>query len=396
MRPRRAHVSTTRRAPTPVASLPVVLAALALAALGGCQADGAGPAPSVTYAEGPPGPYYELVVDVDRVRGLMTVTSNGLPVWREPRFVGVADNQFADALGPGLVSGRNVAAFEVRPGLRRGGPAGPSGWGRSLVVPDQRFSLGVWSADGPRAPGGGYVRGTRVEADAVAAALVRWEAALQREWPRWLASEDALVAAGRGASASEGYGGAALDSAWAWAAAHPFRVETAWVREGGPGGRPGDGGPSFDGLLRDGPVIAGTPADSARLRAYAVRLLALERAGDRAALAAEYRPAFEHGVDAEYVGADAATRDSLVADALTRLPPLGSAEPFAERDVRLRSWAGGRVWELYRDGAPALITVRPPPAPIGPDGQRELSVTTTLSPYVAVVGGRLRVVRFVP
>ena len=378
---------------------PPVLALATLVALAGCRADGAGRAPEpgpVTYLDGRPGPHYDLVVDVDRVRGLMTVTSNGLPVWREPRFVGVADNQLVDRLGPGLVSGRNVAAFRVQPQLRRGGPDGASGYGRSLVVPDQRFALGVWSADEPDGAGGGYVRGTRVEADSVSAAFGRWEAEIQRRWPRWLAAEDSVLAAGGSGGEERDEFGPALRAAWAWAAAHPFEVATSWNRSPGPGGAPADGGPAFDRLLRAGPVIGGTAADSARLRAYAARLLALERAGDRAALADEYRPAFEHGVDAQFPQADGPTRDSLLADAaaLDRdIVDLSGADPFAESDVALRSWAGGRVWELYRPGQPALLRAdAPPPEDPGALGLAYIA----RGAYVAEVGGRLRVVRFGP
>ena len=150
--------------------------------------------------------------------------------------------------------------------------------------------------------------------------------------------------------------GPALDSARTWARANPVVVETSFVRPGG--AAPSDGAPAFDAVFRDARVIAGTPADSARLRAYAVRLRDLSAAHDTAAVF----DAFRHSLTDAFVaagGARAVVEDSASFMESTRARiVMDDVVPFEADEVGLRSWAGGRVWELYRAESkdPLLVT----------------------------------------
>ncbi|WP_420457098.1 hypothetical protein [Rubrivirga sp.] len=168
--------------------------------------------------------------------------------------------------------------------------------------------------------------------------------------------------------------------------ANPLVAEAVFVR---PGGRsPADGAPSFDAVFREAPVIAGTPADSARLRAYAVRLRDLLDGADAEGIYREIGPAINDSVGTYQVTAEG-TRERDLDD--IRREWTRFRTDFDEPDVGLRSWAGGRVWELYRDDEVA-----------GALGKRALllrgddRIETWLRLYVGEVGGELRVVRITP
>ena len=366
--------------PRPVVALAVSLALVAL--LTGCRAesvgaaDGAGPAVD-------PGGRYMLLFSVDDVSGAFAVKANGFPLNRDPVLARSTDDELAVELTPALVSGLNAASVEVVPILARTGPDG-----RGLTAAPVRFGLEVFRGADDDGTGGAWLDETAVTADSTAALFEAYVSALRVRWAGWVASEDSLFAVDPSVRAryeralddvDRAYGwGPALDSARAWVVRHPFEVATRFVRPGG-AGRPSDGAPSFDAVFRDAPVIAGTPADSAALRAYAVRLRDLVAAGDGAALYDEFAPAL---------------RDN---GALHGLPPLpddtlrarwaagpsgwagGHPAPLAPSEVGLRSWAGGRVWELYRPGADGLLQ--------GRDGGPYTEV------YVGEVDGALRVVR---
>ena len=267
--------------------LALALVALTVSACGRGEAAPGDGAPGGD-ALGPSGEY-EVVFEAVDLSGSYVLTANGFPVERPPLTIRARPGQeFGAFLTPALVSGENRAAVEVVPSVRRtsgGVAAGPV-----------RLRLWVEGPDGSVVPGS--ARGVA----ASDSAFGRWRAELERRWPGWVAAEDSALAAdpalARALADSVGrdpragaYGvGPALDSARAWAAAHPVVVATAFVRPGG--ARPSDGAPSFDAVFRSAPVIRGTAADSARLRDYAVRLRDLTVARDTAALWDEFEPAF--------------------------------------------------------------------------------------------------------
>ena len=351
--------------------LPLSLALL----LAGCRGDAStgervipGSPDGVTFVGGRAVVPAEYAVNGEAVdlAGQLTILANGFPVHRDGVYgMRQAGASLKKRLTPALVSGRNTAAYAVVPFLSR--------TAKGVAATPVRFRVWVEAPDGSVVPG--TERGVAVSDSAFAA----WEAELRRRWPGWLAAEDSALAADPALAdslarlvASDPEAavvgrGPALRAAWAWAQANPVRVETSFVRAGG-AGRPSGGAPSFDAVLRDAPVIGGTPADSARLRAYAVRLRDLTAARDTAALVVEFAPS----VDARYRQSGAAdsaafyerNRQALVLD---------DPAPFGAEDVGLRSWSGGRVWELTRPGARPLLSgpggaVRAVYVGEGPDG----------------------------
>ena len=354
---------------------------LFLAALAACGGD-------IERPDGPPPCIidrgYAVAASLDAVRGYEVMLVNGFPVGRSPAY-GIIASASPGAVvrvdaAVALVSGENTAGVAVVPAVMspRGGTptAGPA-----------RFRAWVCG------PGGEVVaESAPAEADS---AFARWERELAARWPAWRAAQDSLYrlrpelrAAADSALAARpgarGFGlGVALDSARAWAAAHPVAVEMSFVRPGG--ASPADGAPSFDAVFRDAPVIGGTARDSARLRAYGARLGALaagRTAADGAAYYDEMAPAVTDGL--LLAGRPAVPPDSMRTlwagrAASGGLDDHGRYAAFDASDVRLRSWAGGRVWELFvEEGAGLLVSV---------DGDSYRTV------FVGEVDGQLRVVR---
>ena len=366
--------ATDRPPPRPARVGAAALAALALARAA-CE-PAAGHAASAPAPPCEPTGEYTVGGSLDAVHGAVRVLVNGFPGWPAGDLDLVAMEAPGAGLGtpmtPALVSGRNDVAVEVVPAVR--GPVG----GGPVAGPAR---LRVWVCG----PDGRVVPGTERGSDP---ALAAWRAELARRWPAWRAAEDSVLRAdpalaadlAEALAADPGAAvmgrGPALDSARAWARANPVVVRTHFVRPSGPDGRPSDGEPSFDGVFRGGPVIGGTAADSARLRAYAVRLLALTAARDTAALVAELAPAAER----RYVVS--ATSEPSEAWLARFRRSVVVSEPdldWGASDVELTSWAGGRVWQLARRGARGrLLTSR--------TGTHRGPV------YVAEVDGRLRVV----
>ncbi len=318
-----------------------------------CNSGRASPA-GVTFENGRAVTPAEYALDGEllNVVGRLSVLANGLPLHRDPVFgyrrPGASPKTF---LTPALVSGENTAAVEVVPAVSEAG-TGPA------VGP---VRLRLWVC----APDGAVVPGTERDAAHVDSVVAAWTTDLQARWDDW--------------------GPAAADSARAWAEGHPVRVETSFTRPAGADGRPADGEPAFDAVVREAPVIGGTPADSARLRAYAVELRDMAAARDTT-LRKEVRQSINDAY--ALAGIPPPTRsvsDSAWTAAATDRTGWFEWEPgtvpFEASDVRLRSWAGGRVWELYRDGADGLFQgpARGPYQEIyvglGPDG--ELRVVRT-------------------
>ena len=362
----------TRPRPAP-AALPLLAALLAASAA--CGSD----APPPTSAALDPcgsGAYWAVAV-LDAVRGGEQIVANGYPV-HVTHGGGASISPGARVARPltaALVSGRNAVAVAVTPAVVA--PGRPSRDAAPEAGP-ARFRAWVCGPDGA------VVAGDPAGTAASDSAFAAFEAELRARWPRWAAAEDsalaadpaladslaALVASDR-VSRAVGVG-PALDAARAWAAARPVAVEVSFVRPGGPA--PSDGQPSFDAVLRDAPVVGGAAADSAALRAYAVRLRALMAARDTAAVWSEFAPALLREYEAAGGPAGLGIDSSAYVVASRSTVVMADPEPFAEGDVQLRSWAGGRVWELYRDGSPGLLhdpdrgAFRPVYVGRGPDG----------------------------
>ena len=316
--------------------LAAALAAVSVVGCGRTAADASPVAGGAPASDHPPSGC-ELALDGRHEGGHLAVLVNGFPV---DRGSGVSRYRaYRASVSTALVAGANTVAVQMTPLLGRSG--------RSLTAGRPALSAAVACAGG-----GGAVLGE----GAVAAAHAEWRVGLLERWAGWLAAEDSLLAArpwlaaALADSAAGALGaGPALDSARAWARAHPAEASASFEYV------PGPGGPDFSAVFREAPVIGAAAADSARLRAYAVRLRDLTADRDTAALArafsGKYADEFAWWGGAEGVGEDSAsfaarTRGGVV---------MGAFEPFSAEDVRLRSWSGGRVWELYRDGADGLL-----------------------------------------
>lgn len=133
----------------------------------------------------------------------------------------------------------------------------------------------------------------------------------------------------------------------------------------------------FSAELLDAPPFT----DEAALRDYAMRLRSLAVKRDVAGLLAEYEPKI-HAWSVAYeepVETLAASMQGVLADFIG----AGADVAFTPDDIVLKSWCGGRVWELRRTRGLPLLRTLP-----GPDGER-----TELTAFVAPRSGKLRIVR---
>jgi len=162
--------------------------------------------------------------------------------------------------------------------------------------------------------------------------------------------------------------GAALDSVRAWARAHPMTVSVTFDNEAGP---------DYSDLFREAPVIAGTAADSARLRAYAMQLRDWMAAKDTTALMGAYGPAIED----RYERTGWSSKEKYLRKNREGLVLANPILDFGREDVELRKWSGGRVWQIIRRGA------------IHDGFFREPSGLGIGSVYVAEINDSLHVVR---
>ena len=177
--------------------------------------------------------------------------------------------------------------------------------------------------------------------------------------------------------------GAALDSVRAWARAHPMTVSVTFDNAAGP---------DYSDIFREAPVIAGTAADSARLRAYAMQLRDWMAAKDTTALVTAYLPAFWKGrapltpLDSVWASFDSDRRRTI-----REYVVMSNAYLSFDRDnVGLRKWVDGRVWELYykQEQAPLLVEV-----PLRRSGPEYRGMGRKRDTYVAEINGTLRIVR---
>ena len=325
---------------------------------------------------------YVAGIVFEAVEGAERIVANGFPVYATtgPGSMASPGSGFSTNLAPALVSGSNDVVFAVAPAVHlRGGTEAVGGPGDVPETGPTRFRAWVCGPDGA-------VLGEAASA-ASDSAFAAWRAAFEGRWPRWQAMEDSLYAArpaladsaaaamGRDRVAAAVGVSAALDSARAWAAAHPVAVSVTFERPADPGGAAADGLPSWDAVLREAPVIAA--ADSARLRAFAVGLRDLMAAEDSLALLAAHMPSVEQryaiyvapGPKQDYLQT---VRGQVVVD--------GAVLDWDVEELELQRWADGRVWEITRPGGLFMT-----PVVQGARRGRDKA-------YVGEVDGELRVV----
>jgi hypothetical protein len=201
-----------------------------------------------------------------------------------------------------------------------------------------------------------------MEAARVDSAYAAWQEALNPVWTSVLRAE----AASKLGSAS------AIQAMRDSVAARPFELTATFDNERGP---------DFSALFEEAPVIERTPADSARLRAYALKLktLLLNRNGralyEHVRIADQARRRAAPGGTADSVQDDRRLQQWVTAakNGTAWFDRLPERTAFQRSDLRLERWCDGRVWE------------------VGLTKDRPLFGGWHL--YVAEVGGELRVVR---
>ena len=294
-----------------------------------------------THAEAP---YYFRLNYVD-MWGVATVTINGFPVHESGGGRIVANPPLRLALATGLVRGENDVQVAVEPMILR--PA----------------QDGVRT--GPVRLGGQVVRGyssqTSVDGGQLSVAAVDSAHAAWAE--RATGRFDSLRSIGVGRSA-------ALDSVRTWARAHPMTVSVTFDNAAGP---------DFSALFEEAPVIAGTAADSARLRDYAMRLSDHFAERDTQAIYRHHAPKFDAIGFSKQEAMDVIATDWLTFHWRTDV---------RRADVGMTRWAGGRIWELYRTDERSRSTGKQGLLYAG-----EQAFTTWHAVYVAEMDGDLRVVR---
>ena len=296
-----------------------------------------------------------LFVRLNTFGGRYTLTINGFPVEREIAPVQATGKDIGARINTALIHGKNTAAIHVRPFVEQRAED------MAIHPIDVRLWIARYATDGTYVSVHSSSRQNRRQGEEprptafgtsvaqVDSAHAAWSQSARRQWQTY----------------RETVGAAALDSLRAWARRHPMTVRTTFDNEQGP---------DFSDLFEEAPIIEGTPADSARLRAYAMHLRDLMATKDTSALFREFRPSIEDAYvrlqarGASYTKAEVFTsnRNHLVFDDPAVLD-------FDQKRVGLRAWSNKRVWELYRIPSDPLL--------------RNLSV------YVAEVNDTLRVVR---
>ena len=290
---------------------------LGLAACGGRTSDPSGrPVKTDTAISVNRAAYYQVHMTFDQFVGHFVITINGFPVEDLPSTGQLVNETVSEHLNTALVRTGNRVAVHITPAIRgaekEGVRLGPLRLGAE-VRGYQEWSKG----EGQNVPGA-FV--TPTEVDRIASA---WSERADSVWRQTRRS---------------GPVGAALDSVRAWARAHPMTVSVTFDNAAGP---------DYSDIFREAPVIAGTAADSARLRAYAMQLRDWMAAKDTTALMGAYGPAIED----RYERISGVSNENYLRQNREALVVEDVILNFDREDIKLQKWAEGRVWQIIRRGA---------------------------------------------
>jgi hypothetical protein len=176
--------------------------------------------------------------------------------------------------------------------------------------------------------------------------------------------------------------GGALDSMRQWTARHRLSVSTTFDNEAGP---------DFSRIFEEAPRLPDTPATRERLKDYAMHLLDLMAAKDTSGLTQEFLPVVWAGQDSLSVENPRSNFSEKQIQSIREHIVMEDPHLNIERsEIGLRSWADGRVWELYYEPDGGALFAVPMlrenlEAYTGMGSKREV--------YVAELGGELKVVR---
>jgi hypothetical protein len=255
--------------------------------------------------------------------GIVALTINGFPVHQSGAGRTFQNPVLRIGLQSGLVRGENTVRIQVEPTTLRHGDA--------LWFPRVRLHgqvTGDYHGDRP-IPGAAI---TEAQVDSVYA---EWKQRAEAVWEGFLRSEAAWLEANpdRGWEITWRSGGA-LDSMWAWSRDNPVVVSTTFENELGP---------DFSDIFLAAPMLT----DTSRIRDYAMYLRDRMAAQDTLALFEAFRRYYaDQYIYYQVDGNIEDDRQSLLDNAV--MPK--AALDFRRGDIALRSWSGGRVWEVTRRG----------------------------------------------
>ena len=307
-----------------------------------------------------------LFVRLNTFGGRYTLTINGFPVEREIAPVQATGKDIGARINTALIHGKNTAAIHVRPFVEQRAED------MAIHPIDVRLWIARYATDGTYVSVHSSSRQNRRQGEEprptafgtsvaqVDSAHAAWSQSARRQWQTY----------------RETVGAAALDSLRAWARLHPMTVRTTFDNEHGP---------DFSDLFEEAPIIEGTPADSARLRAYAMHLRNLMENQRADALYQEFLPRNkmlrrENGKPPLPPDTSAYRQEGLK-NIRTHWFERDFLTDFQASDIRLTRWVDGRIWQIERgNGLPLFVTDT-----IGSRGE--------ISIYVAEINDTLKVVR---
>jgi len=321
-----------------------ILILMGLLVTGGCGQPGesspeAASKESVDTADTEKPSDYHFQLKYQDMWGVTTLTVNGFPV-HQSGGGHITDNPVLSiGLNTGLTGKGNRVSVRTEP----------------MILGGQEIQIGPVELRGKvtRDYDGNYeVKGAKITEAEVDSAYEAWSERARKQWSVYRSRvEDG-----------------ALDSMRAWASRNPLVVSTTFDNEAGP---------DFSRVFEEAPKLEDTPATRKRLKDYAMRLRDLMAEKDTSALFEEFRPSIigrfkTHGFD---------SRSEFMAKNREAVVLKDAILDFGRSDVALRSWAGGRVWELWRKNSENSAFFERPSG----YGMGEL--------YVAKIDGELKVVR---
>jgi hypothetical protein len=288
---------------------------------------------------------------VENVHGQIIVLLNGFPVYRTG--YGMKSDDLIDLpMNTALVGKGNTYSLRIEPWMHRNaenlrfGSVKTKAW----VSLNEEQTVG----------------GSKIQKPEVDSAFAVWQKRAREQWKKYRVWEKQWLKKNPEAKEKITWKeGGALDSIRAWVERNPLTVTTTFDNEAGP---------DFSRIFEQAPRLPDRPATRERLKDYAMHLRDLVTRKDTLGLFEEFRLYYAQQYKITgYEGSVAEDKESLRDNVVMDDPELD----FDREDVGLRRWSGGRVWELYREGADAFFQ----------------SGNTVREIYVAEIDGDLKVVR---
>ena len=282
---------------------------------------------------------YVLDFQVHAVSSRHVITVNGFPVEKQDVMSRATADRYDVDLSPALVEEENRVTVRMIPYLRsRGG---------QLRIAEISYS-GKIRRQVAQTGANPVVDNASISKLMVDSVYQAWVERARTKWESYHSPEGAL------------------DSIRTWAQRHPMSVSTTFENTAGP---------DYSRIFEGAPVIR----DTARLKDYAMHLRDLFAQRDTLGVYEAHRPKF----------------DAIDFSRAEALKTVGSSWlshdwhlDFDRKDLALRRWSSGRVWEIYRDDA-LTDTLRKEALLLAGEGR----LATWHTIYVAEIDDALKVVR---